>query len=128
MYILLMVILMASKAPEPSLFIEFFGSTPKFRMMNFLLDNPFVGYTKTEIAEGAEVSWASLFNHWEALEKGGIVKVVRTIGRVKLYQLNDSSPVVKQLKKIDFALIKQAADEAEEEASMKVKARAGTKK
>ena len=123
-----MVILMASKAPEPSLFIEFFGSTPKFRMMNFLLDNPFVGYTKTEIAEGAEVSWASLFNHWEALEKGGIVKVVRTIGRVKLYQLNDSSPVVKQLKKIDFALIKQAADEAEEEASMKVKARAGTKK
>lgn len=115
---------MASKGLGPSLFLEFFGGTPKFRMIDFLLDNPFIGYTKKEIAEGSKVSWASLFNHWESLEKNCVVKVVRTVGRVRLYQLNDGSPVVKQLKQMDLALMKQAADEAEDEASMKDTAKA----
>ncbi|VVC01394.1 Uncharacterised protein [uncultured archaeon] len=110
---------------EKSLFLEFFGDTPRFRLMDFLLDNPFVAYTKKEIADGSNVSWASLFNHWEELEKSGIVKVMRTIGRVKLYQLNDSSPLVKQLKQIEWELIKKAADGAEDEASIKIRAKAG---
>ena len=113
---------------ENSLFLQFFGDTPRFRMIDFLLDNRLMAYTKKEIAQGALVSWASLFNHWGELEKNGVVKVVRTIGRVRLYQLDDSSPVVKQLKQIDFALIKKAAGAAEEEASMKVRARAATKR
>jgi len=112
---------------EPTLFREFFGDTPRFRIIDFLLDNRLSAFTKKEIAEGAEVSWASLFNHWETLEKNGIVKVVRTVGRVKLYQLDESAPVVKQLMNIDLMLMKKAADAAEEEASMKVKARNGTR-
>jgi DNA-binding transcriptional ArsR family regulator len=119
---------MAHGMEEPSLFLKFFGNTPKLRIIDFLIDNRLQNFTKSEIAKGAKISWASLFNHWKELEVDGIVKVVRTVGRVKLYQLDERAPVVQQLMGIDLALIKKAADEAEEEASLKVKARAGTKK
>lgn len=114
---------MAREEGEQSLFLEFFGDTPRFRIMDFLLDNRLMSYTKKEIAEGAGVSWASLFNHWEELEKNGVVKVARKVGRVRLYQLDDSSPIVRQLRQIEWVLINRAADEAEEEASLKVRAR-----
>jgi len=95
---------------ENSLFLEFFGATPQFRVIDFLLENRLGDFTKTEIAKGAGISWASLFNHWETLEKAKIVKLTRTVGRAKLYKLNESSPVVQKLKAIEVALIKQAAE------------------
>jgi DNA-binding transcriptional ArsR family regulator len=110
-----------------SLFLQFFGDSARFRMIDFLLENRLSGFTKTEIAAGAGISWASLFNHWEKLEQDGMVKVTRKVGRVRLYQLNDRSPVVQQLKNIEMALIKAAADEEEDAVSMKVRARAKTK-
>jgi len=112
---------------EKSLFLQFFGDSARFRMIDFLLENRLRDFTKTEIAQGAQISWASLFNHWEKLEQDGMVKVTRSVGRVKLYQLNDRSPVVQQLKNIELALIKAAADEEEDAVSMKVKARVRTK-
>ena len=69
-----------------------------FRVIDFLFEHRLEDFTKTDIAKGAEVSWASLFNHWDELEKHKIVKVTRKIGRVKLYQLNESEPIVKELK------------------------------
>jgi len=112
---------------DKSLFLQFFGDSARFRIIDFMLENRLADFTKTEIAEGAQVSWASLFNHWEKLEQDGMVKVTRSVGRVKLYQLNDRSPVVQQLKNIELALIKAAADNEEDAVSMKVKARARTK-
>lgn len=110
-----------------TVFTEFFGTSPKVRIIDYLLDNPISSYTKKEISEGAKISWASLFNHWEMLERMKVVKEVRKVGRIRLYQLNDSEPLVQHLKKLDFILMKMGADEAEEEYLMKVKAKAGAK-
>lgn len=95
---------------ENSLFLDFFGATPQFRVIDFLLENRLGDFTKTEIAKGAGISWASLFNHWDKLEKAKIVKLTRTVGRAKLYQLNESSPLVQKLKAMELALVKQAAE------------------
>ncbi len=108
---------------EKSLFLEFFGDTPRFKVIDFLLENRLSDFTKTEIAKGADVSWASLFNHWNNLEKNGIVKVTRTVGRVKLYQLDESNQIVKLLKDAEMKLIEQQANAEEEKAAMKVRAR-----
>jgi DNA-binding transcriptional ArsR family regulator len=108
---------------EPSIFIEFFGDKPVFRIIDFLLENRLQDFTKSEIAKGAGVSWASLFNHWKTLEKYGIVKVTRTVGKVRLYQLDEGGKVVQSLKQICLVLIKHAAEEACKE-EMVVKARA----
>lgn len=109
---------------EKSLFLQFFGDKPKFRIIDFLLDNGLQDFTKTEIAKGAGLSWAALFSHWGDMEGKKIVKLTRTVGRAKLYQLNGKSPLVMLLKNIEMTLIREAADEAEEEASMKITAKA----
>ncbi|VVC02094.1 Uncharacterised protein [uncultured archaeon] len=106
---------------KKALFLKFFGDSPNFRMIDFLLEHRLEDFTKTDIAKGAEISWASLFNHWSMLEEYGVVKQTRQIGRMTLYQLNETSPVVKQLKAIETALIKQAADEEEGKVVVKAK-------
>jgi predicted peroxiredoxin len=111
-----------------SLFLQFFGDKPKFRIIDFMLENRLQDFTKTEIAKGAGLSWASLFSHWDDMEKKKIVKLTRIVGRAKLYQLNEKSHLVMLLKNLEMTLIKEAADAAEEEVSMKVKVRIGTRK
>lgn len=108
---------------DHSLFLEFFGDTPKFRMIDFLLENRLSDFTKTDIAKGSGVSPVSLFNHWDVLEKNGLVKVTRTVGRIRLFQLNESSPVVAQLRAMELALMRHAADSKEEKELMRVKAK-----
>ena len=115
---------MKQRTSRKSLFLEFFGDKPKFRIIDFMLENNLQDFTKTEIARGAGLSWASLFAHWGDMEKKRIVRVTRTVGRAKLYRLNEKSPLVLLLRNIEMTLIKEAADIAEEEASMKVKIRA----
>jgi hypothetical protein len=112
---------------EQSLFLQFFGDKPKFRIIDFLLENDLRDFTKTEISKGAGLSWASLFAHWGDMERKKIVKLTRTIGRAKLYQLNAKSPLVMLLKNIEMTLIKEAADEEEEEQGMKIKVKARAK-
>ncbi len=109
-----------------SLFLEFFGDSPKFRVIDFLLEHRLEDFTKTEIAKGAGVSWATLFNYWKEIEQQKIVKVARTVGRIRLYQLNEKNPVVMVLKEAERELIAQAAEAVEEKVA--VKARAGTKR
>ena len=91
-----------------SLFLEFFGGNSTFKVIDFLLEHRLEDFTKTEIAKGAGVSWATLFKCWNRLEKYKIVKPIRTVGRAKIYQLNESTPIVKELKMMELALIKQA--------------------
>ncbi|MBM3228873.1 hypothetical protein FJZ26_00420 [Candidatus Parvarchaeota archaeon] len=106
-----------------SVFLDFFGDKPNFRVIDFLLENRLRDFTKTEIAKGANISWATLFNYWEELEKHRIVKLTRVVGRAKLYQLNESEPVVKQLKAIEIQLVKQAAMLDEEKIAVKASAK-----
>ncbi len=101
---------------EKSVFLEFFGDAPMFKIIDFLFEHRLEDFTKTEIAKGADISWATLFNYWNELEKHKMVKVTRIVGRARLYQLNEGEPIVKALKKMELELMKQAADEAEEEA------------
>ena len=113
---------------EPSLFLQFIGDKPKWRVIDFLLENRLQDFTKTEIAKGAHLSWASLYQHWDEIERKKIVKLTRVVGRARLYQLNEKSALVVLLKSIESTLIRDAADVAEEEAMMKVSARAGRKR
>ncbi len=110
-----------------SLFLQFFGTSPQFRILDFLMENRLSDFTKTEISKGAEISWASLFNHWNELEKNRIVQPTRTVGRAKLYRLNENSQIVKQLKQIEMSLIKNAALTEREQMVAKVENRRNKK-
>lgn len=111
-----------SEEPK-SLLLEFFGDTPLFRIMDFLLDNRLRDFSKKEIAEGSDVSWATLFKYWGRLERRGIVKPTRRVGNITLYQLNEREPLVKEIKRMEILLMGRAEEQAVESAKVKVVAR-----
>ena len=93
---------------EKSLLLQLTGEMPLFRIIDFLVDNKGADFTKKDIAEGAKISKASLFNYWPALEKYKIVKVTRKFGKTKLYTLNTQSPITKKILELESTLIRQA--------------------
>ncbi len=79
-----------------------------FKIIDFLVDNKGMDFTKKDIAEGAEISRTSLFNYWEELEKHGILRVTRKFGKTRLFTLNSKNPVTKKILDLEMALIKES--------------------
>ena len=97
---------------DKSLLLQLTGELPLFRIIDFLVENKEMDFTKKDIIEGAEISRASLFNYWQQLEMHGIVKVTRKFGKTKLYTLNSKNLVTKRILDLEKALIRQALGKA----------------
>jgi len=94
---------------EKSVFVNFFGEYPIVKVLDFLIQNRIFDYSKSEIAEGAEIGWSTLHMFWDRLEKSEIVAPTREIGRAKLFRLNTENPAVKNLINFGFNLAKEMA-------------------
>ena len=90
-----------------SLLIKLTGDTPVFRIIDFLIDNKGMDFSKKEIANGAKISRASIFNHWHTLEEFHIVRQTRQFGKTKLYTLRQSK-ITKQLLALEKTLIAES--------------------
>ncbi|MCX6676861.1 MAG: hypothetical protein NTU95_02810 [Methanothrix sp.] len=87
---------------DESLFIRELGiKSPMLKVLDFLMDNETFDYSKTDIAEGAEMSRATLFKVWPRLEALDLITATRTVGQAKMYRLNKKSPLVKKLMELD---------------------------
>ena len=95
---------------DKTLLIECLGSSPVLRIIDFFLDNRLFDYSKNELVKNLGVSRGTFFKYWKELERFGIVKVTRKIGKSTLYRLNEENEVVKKLIALDSALCKQAMD------------------
>lgn len=83
-----------------SLFIEVMGDSPINRVLNFLVINEDYDYSLTDIAKYAKVGYSTLQLFWTKLEKAGIVKQTRKVGKAKMYRLNKANPAVKHFIKM----------------------------
>jgi len=101
-----------TKGLAKSLLIQFLGESPTVRIIDFLIENKGMDYSKKDIIEGSVVSRASLFKNWNRLARFGIVKITRSFGKTKLYTLNTESETVQKLLQLEANLIKQAMDDA----------------
>ena len=87
---------------DESLFIRELGiKSPMLKVLDFLMDNEAFDYSKTDIAEGAEMSRATLFKVWPRLEALDLITATRTVGQAKMYRLNKKNPIVKKLMELD---------------------------
>src|SRR3989338_8215590 len=93
---------------EKSLLLNLTGEMPLFKIIDFLLKNKGMDFSKSDISKGAEISRASLFNYWNEVEKHGIVKVTRSFGKTKLYTLNVKNPVTQKIIELEKTLIAEA--------------------
>ena len=100
---------------EKSLLLELTGEMPLFKIVDFLLDNKGMDFSKSDISKGAGISRASLFNYWNEVEKHGIVKITRSFGKTKLYTLNTKNPVTQKIIDLEKTLIAEALNKAYKE-------------
>ncbi len=99
---------------DETLFLKALGiKSPVLRILDFLMDNKAYDYSKTDIARGAGISRTTLSSAWENLEKNGLVKETREVGRAKMYRLNLDSPVVRKFIELDNAICDLYASQLE---------------
>ena len=106
---------------ENSLLLNLTGDMPLFKIIDFLLENKGMDFSKSDISKGAEISRASLFNYWNEVEKHGIVKATRSFGKTKLYTLNVKNPVTQKIIELEKALISEAMNKAHNEKEILIK-------
>lgn len=90
--------------------IRSLGNSPSLRIVDFFLDNRLFDYTKNEIVENLEMGRATFFRYWKELERLGIVKVTRSIGKSNLYKLNEENEIVQKIIALDSALCIRAME------------------
>jgi Fe2+ or Zn2+ uptake regulation protein len=98
---------------EKSMLIEAIGDTMENRIIDFLIEGKGIDYSKTDMANGCDISRPTVYKILPKLVKEGVVKVKRTIGRITLYQLNEENEKVKALIKLEEILLKKSFEEIE---------------
>ena len=89
---------------EKSIFVEYFGSSPYIKVLDFLIQGQEFDYSMTEVARGSRVGWSAFTRIWEQLIDREIIIPTRIIGNAKLFKLNKNNLFVKKLIKFDFEL------------------------
>jgi len=93
-----------------STFVEYFGSSPYIKVLDFLIQGQEFDYSMTEVARGAEVGWSAFTKIWKKLLEKQIIIPTREIGNAKLFKFNKKNPFVERLIKFDWELSKLASD------------------
>ena len=99
----------AYKADE-SLLLKYLGNSPTLRIADFFLDNPLSDYSKNEVSKNLAMSRATFFKYWKELEKSDALIATRKIGRAKMYKLDRTNTIVKQLISLDMAISRKAME------------------
>lgn len=99
-----------TKKEYQSLLLKTLGDSPKLRIIDFFLDNPLFDFTKKEVIEALGMSKQTFYKHFPDIEKYGVVKVSRKIGKATLYKINLESPLVKMLREYEMQISLQIAE------------------
>ena len=99
-----------AKKEYESILIKTLGDSPKLRIIDFFLDNPLFDFTKKEVIEALGMSKRTFYKYFPDLEKYGIVKVSRKIGRAKLYKINLEHPLIGMLREYEKKISLQIAE------------------
>ncbi|PIN74465.1 hypothetical protein COV18_07475 [Candidatus Woesearchaeota archaeon CG10_big_fil_rev_8_21_14_0_10_37_12] len=96
---------------DKTAFLETFGDSPILRVLDFLVVNEDFDYSMTDIANLSSVGYSTLKLFWEKLESENIVTNTRTVGKAKMYALNNSNPVVKKFRELYWETTKHRVHE-----------------
>ncbi len=95
---------------EKSIFVEYFGSSPYVKVLDFLIEGQEFDYSMTEVARGAGVGWSAFTRIWKQLLDKKIILPTREIGNAKLFKLNKKNLFVEKIIKLDWELTKAETD------------------
>ncbi|MCD6478677.1 MAG: winged helix-turn-helix transcriptional regulator, partial [Candidatus Diapherotrites archaeon] len=78
-----------------SLLLKVFGNSPKLRIIDILLTNPYFDFSREELVRELGMSKQTIYRSFRDLEALGIIKFSRAIGRARMYKINMEHPLVK---------------------------------
>ena len=94
-----------------SVLIKAFGYSPKRRIIDIFLTNPFLDFSKNELVRELGMSKQTLYKYFKDLEEQGMVKFTRKIGKANPYKINLGNPMVKMLNEYTTQLSLQMAEQ-----------------
>ena len=101
-----------------SLLIRALGYSPKLRIMDIFMTNPYFDFSREELVKELGMSKQTLYKNFKDLEELGIVKVSRKIGRAIMYTVNREHPLIKRLddivKEMSLQIAKQELEKQTE--------------
>jgi DNA-binding transcriptional ArsR family regulator len=101
---------------EDSILLRMLGNTPELRIIDFLLDNPRLDFSRKEIREAVGSTKRTLADKIPKLEYLGVIKESRKVGRTTLYKINLENEGVRALRIFERSIsLKIAEDEQEKE-------------
>ena len=80
-----------------SLLVKALGHSPKIRIIDIFITNPYFDFSREELAKELGMSKQTIYKNLKDLEELRIVKVSRKIGRATMYIINREHPLVKRL-------------------------------
>lgn len=105
---------------EKTILIETFGKSPVIRIVDFFLDNPLFDYSKEDAIKNLGISKITFYKYFQLLEKNGLFKETRKVGRARMYKLAEKNEVVKALKELVWVLGIKAMEKSIEESSISI--------
>ena len=94
--------------------LELIIDEPLAKIIEFLLDNPIMDYSKTDLAKQTGVSRSTLYRKWDILEELSIIRKSRKYQNTQLYKLDTDSSVVNELGRLKRELEEIDIQEKEE--------------
>ncbi len=94
-----------------SILIKAFGYSPKLRILDIFLTNPYLDFSKEELVRELGMSKQTLYKNFKDLVELGVIKVSRKIGRATMYRINREHPLVKRLDEMINEISLQIAEE-----------------
>ena len=77
------------------------------KVMEFLVENRGLDYSKEEIAEGADISRPTLYRIWNVIEKNELVEETRKYGNAQLYKANENNEIVRIWMELELAAVRE---------------------
>lgn len=96
-----------------------FGDSPMVKILDFLLDEWDLDFSKADVARETGVSWKTVNEVWSKLERFGLVEYTRTVNRARMYRVKKND-LFKALKNLDLEILKILDEEILEEKAVSV--------
>ncbi len=95
---------------EQTLFVKFFGDSPRIRVLDMLITGRELDYSISDIAEQAGIGRATFYRMMDELLKNRIIIQTRKFGNIQLYRINLKNELVNGLVKLYDHITKVASE------------------
>jgi len=80
-----------------SIFVKTLGNSPQARIIDYLITSRGLPVHQSDVIRNSNVSKATIIRIWSRFIEEKIILYDRTIGKAKLYTLNEKNLIVKKL-------------------------------